>query len=167
MTETREVAIELREDESRQSPGILTGRLLTYGERIVHAKGPETFEPRALEWGSDGVTLYDTHDGSLGDVPRRPVAIVHPVQSDTEARIEEPLPDTPAGRRVADAIRGGALKGLSIEFRAQAERHADGVRRIVRALLTGLAVVASPAYPSASVEVRGKRRFWMPLIPRT
>ena len=155
MTDEIRCAIECIDDETRDSPGVLSGRLLSYGEQITHAKGREVFESRALEWGDSGVVLYEGHEVT----PRAPVGIVHPVQADSEARIRYPLPNSATGRRVAARVRAGELKGLSVEFRAAAEhRDAAGVRRITRAWLTGLATVASPAYPSASVEVRHKRR---------
>lgn len=147
-------ALEFREDETRTGPGRLIGRLLQYGERITHSKGPEVFESRALQWGDSGVVLYDSHD----QTPRRPVAIVHPEQSDSEARIDIRLPDTSAGRRVAAGVREGSLRGLSVEFRSAAERYRDGVRRISKAWLSGLALVENPAYSSATVEVREKDR---------
>ena len=145
-------AIEFREDELRQGPGRLVGKLLSYGEKITHSKGPETFEARALQWGADGVTLYEGHEIE----PRKPVAIVHPVQSDSDASIDVRLPDTPAGRRIADRVKKGELRGLSVEFRSAAERVINGVRRISKAWLVGLAVVADPAYSSAAVELRNK-----------
>ena len=133
-----------------------SGRLLAYGEQITHAKGREVFEARSLQWGDSGVVLYEGH----GQTPRQPVGIVHPVQA--EARIRYPLPNTASGRRVAEQVRGGELKGLSVEFRSASERRENGVRRIEKAWLTGLAVVKDPAYASASVEVRRKsrRRVW-------
>ena len=155
---------------SRQSPGILTGRLLTVmARRITHGGVPEQFETRALIWNAEhGVALFDTHAGSDGSAPRRPVGIVFPTGTDTEVRVASPLPDTPAGRRVASDIRAGKLKGLSVEFSSTSETRADGLRRIARANLTGLATVETPAYPSAEVEIRHKkRRHWMPPIPRS
>ena len=151
-TETRSVELQFSDDETRQGPGRLQGKLLTYGERIAHSKGPEQFESRSLQWGEDGVVFYDSHDQS----PRRPVSIVTPQQSDAEARVDFLLPDTPSGRRIAEKVRSKELRGLSIEFRAEVEKRVGGVRRITKAWLTGLAAVANPAYASATVEVREK-----------
>ena len=143
-------SIEYRDDPERMGPGRIVGTMLAYGETITHSKGPERFEPRSLQWGDDGVVLFDSHD----ETPRRPVGIVHPVQSDTEARIEHVLEDTPAGRRVAQAVREGKIKGLSVEFKSVAETRDNGLRRIAKAWLVGLALVADPAYRTATVEVR-------------
>ena len=151
-TETRACEIQFRDDETRQGPGRLQGKLLTYGERIAHTKGAEQFEPRSLQWGEDGVVFYDSHD----QTPRKPVAIVTPTQTDAEARVDFLLPDSPAGRRIAQQVRSKELRGLSIEFRAEIEKQVDGIRRITKAWLTGLAAVANPAYSSATVEVREK-----------
>lgn len=151
--ETIRVELEFREDEARRGPGRLSGRLLQYGEEITHSKGPEVFEPRSLQWGEDGVVLYDSHDVA----PRKPVAIVHPANSDTEARVDFPLPDTPAGRRIAQRVRSQELRGLSVEFRSAEETRKNGVRKIAKAWLSGLAVVRDPAYSSATVEVRNRR----------
>ena len=152
-------AVSFEADETRQSPGRLVGRLLTYGERIVHNRGPESFESRALQWGDDGVVLYDGHDAE----PRKPIGIMQPIQTDTEARVDFALPDTAAGRRVAEKVRRGDLKGMSVEFRsAEERRERSGLRRIVKAWVTGAAVVSSPAYSSALIEVRSKRRrLWL------
>ena len=153
--ETREIEVVFEEDELREGPGRLTGRLLKYGEKITHSKGPELFEPRALKWSDEtGVVFYDSHSVS----PRRPIAIVKPINSDSEARVEFTLPDSQPGRQLADKFRSGALKGLSVEFRSETESKVGGVRRITSAWLTGLAGVARPAYPSATVEVREKDR---------
>ena len=152
--------LEIREDETRASPGRLVGTLMPYGETIRHGGRGEMFEARSLQWGADGVTFYDSHDRT----PRRPVAIVHPEQRDNGAFLDFPLPNNPAGRRIAAGVRGGQLKGLSVEFRSAAEtRDGNGVRKISKAWLSGLAAVADPAYASATVEVRGKqrRRFWL------
>ena len=67
-------------------------------------------------------------------------------------------------------VRSGVLRGLSIEFRAVAERIEAGVRVIERAVLRGVAVVDTPAYPASEVEARmamlprpapARRRLWL------
>ena len=143
-------SVQITDDETRQGPGRLTGRLLSYGETITHSKGKEQFEPRALQWGDDGVVFYDSHQTA----PRNPVAIVQPENRDSEAVVDFVLPDTSAGRRIAQRFRDGTYKGLSIEFRSVREAYRDGIRRISKAWVNGFAAVESPAYPSATVEVR-------------
>ena len=68
------------------------------------------------------------------------------------------IPDTAAGRDLALEVRSGLLPMASIEFRALADRVVGGVRRIGRSVLTGLAVVPLGSYPSATAEVRRRRR---------
>ena len=153
-------AVALEPEEFRQGPGRLVGRLLRYGEEIVHTRGKETFESRSLQWGPDGIVLFDGHDSQ----PRKPVGIMHPIQSDTEARINYSLPDSAAGRRIASSVRRGEQKGMSVEFRgAEERRDRSGLRRISKAWVTGAAVVADPAYKTATIELRAKRRrrLWL------
>lgn len=145
-------SVDFLPDETRQGPGRIVGTILRFGEQIVHTKGPEQFEARSLAFSDDGVVLYDSHDVE----PRKPVHIFTPIQTDTEARIDALLPDTPAGRRLAERFRNGTYKGLSIEFRAVSERYVDGVRRVSKAFLGGVAAVESPAYQTP-VEIRSKR----------
>ena len=71
-------------------------------------------------------------------------------------RIDEQIIDSSAGRDAAVEIRSGLLTGLSIEFRATAQSVVNGVRRITAAVLSGAAIVDSPSYSAASVEVRAK-----------
>ena len=68
----------------------------------------------------------------------------------------------PAGTRARE-IRDGLLPGLSVEFRATAQRYVAGVRRIRAALLNGAGLVDDPSYAGSRVEVRGKRgrRLWL------
>ena len=59
MTEIR-CAIELRADESRQSPGRVVGTLMEYETRA--GDRPEMFAPGSLEWPADGILLNLSHD---------------------------------------------------------------------------------------------------------
>ena len=76
---------------------------------------------------------------------------------------QERAADTSAGRDGAREIRDGLLPGLSVEFRATAQRYVDGERRISAALLNGAGLVDDPSYKGSRVEVRGKRgrRLWL------
>ena len=55
-------AIELRADDSRQSPGRITGTLLTYGKRA--SDRPEVFADGALRWDDGGVILNEQHNAA-------------------------------------------------------------------------------------------------------
>ena len=75
---------------------------------------------------------------------------------DGELRIDQPLPDTLAGRDAATEIRSGLLRGLSVSFQAARQSFAGGVRRIQSAAMTAVGLVDSPSY-DAPVEVRQRR----------
>ena len=141
-------SIELRADETRQGPGRLVGRILRYGERALDRS--ELFEPGALSWPADGVILNRQHVRTL------PIMRVVPIERDGELRIDQPIPDTLAGRDAATEIRSGLLRGLSISFQAARQSFAGGVRRIQSAAMTAVGLVDSPSY-DAPVEVRQRR----------
>ena len=142
-------AIECREDETRQGPGRLVGRILRYGERAIDRA--ELFERGALTWPADGVILNRQHARGA------PIMRVTPVQVGDELRIDQALPDTLAGRDAAVEIRGGLLTGLSVSFQSVRQSFAGGVRRIQSAALTAVGLVDSPSY-DAPVEVRARTR---------
>ena len=149
-------AIECRADETRQSPGRLVGRILRYGERALDR--PEVFEAGALTWPADGVVLNRQHERGA------PIMRVVPELRGAELVIDQPLPDTQAGRDAATEIRAGLMRGLSVSFAAQRQAFAGGVRRIQSAALTAVGLVDKASY-DAPVEVRqrreGRRRVWL------
>ena len=140
-------AIEYREDETRQSPGRIVGSLITYGKRARDRA--EVFEAGALHWPDGGIILNEQHNRLA------PILRFTPELVGAELRIDAALPDTMRGRDAATMIKNGTMTGLSIEFRAEAEGRASGVRMIRRAHLAGAALVDSPSHV-AQVEVRGK-----------
>jgi len=142
-------AIELRADESRQSPGRLRGTILETGR--VASDRREVFTPGSVQWPSNGIRLLSEHRG-------RQVMRVQPVVDGSAIRIDAPLPDTSLGREVAAEIRSGRKSGLSVEFYATREERVSGVREIQSALVDAAAVVESPAYVQARAEIRQRRR---------
>ena len=140
-------AIELRQDETRQGPGRIVGTLIKYGER-AHDRA-ETFAPGALRWPEGGIILNEQHNRQA------PILRFTPELDGAELRIDAQLPDTQRGRDAATMIRNGTLTGLSIEFLAESEGRAAGVREVRRAVLAGAALVDSPSYKT-TVEVRSK-----------
>ena len=155
MSEIR-CSIELRADDNLQSPGRLTGTLLTYGERAKDRA--EVFEPGALRWPDNGILLRRQH------VRAAPIMRVIPEVRGNQVVLDAALPDTSAGRDAAAEIRAGLFKGLSVEFNATSQRFAGGVRRITGALLSGAGLVDDPSYAGSAVEVRGRterRRLWL------
>ena len=138
------MAIECREDEGRLGPGRLFGVLMAYGERAQDRA--EVFESGSLSWPADGVVLNRQHQRAS------PIARIVPTIEGDKVMINAPLPDTTAGRDAASDFSSG----LSVEFKATAQRIVGGVRRITEAVLSGAAIVDSPSYAGASVEVRSK-----------
>ena len=157
MKQTTEIrcALEIREDQSRLSPGRIVGTLLTYGERA--SDRPEVFEAGALSWPESGVTLNRQHQRGS------PIMRVVPEIRGQSVVIDAALPDTQAGRDTAAEIRAGLFSGLSVEFKALKERFEGGVRKIGRAVLRAASVVDQPSYVGSAVEVRGKgrRKAWL------
>ena len=148
MTDEIRCAIEYREDETRQGPGRIVGTLMVYGERAKDRA--EAFAPGALHWPDAGIVLNEQHNRQA------PILRFTPELDGKELRIDAALPDTQRGRDAATMIKNGTMTGLSIEFRAEQEGRAAGVRQIRRAHLSAAAaLVDSPSY-GTSVEVRGK-----------
>ena len=154
MNEIRSFAIELREDETRQSPGRLVGTILTYGERA--SDRAEVFEAGALSWPEDGIVLNRQHNRAA------PIMRVKPEVRGAAVVVDQPLPDTAAGRDAAREVREGLFRGLSVEFRAVRQAYRDGVRYIQEAGLWAVGLVDAPSYAGSTAEVRGKRvRVWL------
>ena len=148
-------ALEFREDESRKSPGRLTGTIINYEERAQDRA--EVFSKDSLTWPSDGVVLNRQHQRGA------PIMRIIPEVRDSAVLIDVALPDTAAGRDTAAEVRAGLFKGLSVEFRAIKQSYQNGVRRIAEAVLGGVGLVDAGSYAGSTVEVRGKRRrrIWL------
>ena len=110
---------------------------------------PELFEDGALKWPED-IVLNRQHSR------KSPIMRVKPIVVGDEVRIDQRLPDTQSGRDAAVEIRQGLFKGLSVEFKSLKESVGGGIRRISSAMLRGIALVDSPSYSAAAVEVRAK-----------
>ena len=148
----REVRIELR--AAVDSPGRIMGTLLEMGR--VAGDRREVFTPGSVQWPANGIRLLAEHRG-------RQVMRFEPVIEGAEIRINEKLPDSALARELAAEIRAGGKSGLSIEFHATNEADVAGIREIRGALVDAAAVVATPAYDQARVEVRSRshRRVWL------
>ena len=145
--------IRLAEDESRLSPGRLTGTLLTYETRA--SDRPEVFAQGALYWPENGIVINDQH--------QRQAAIVRvvPYLDGDAIKVDHPLPDTARGRDAATSVRDGTLTGLSVEFHAESEGRRQGMREIRRARLVRAGLVDDPSYSDSLAEVRGQLPAWM------
>ena len=148
--EVRCIAVDIREDETRQSPGRLVGTVLHYGERA--SDRAEVFEAGALSWPDEGVVLNRQHER------RAPIMRIKPEVQDNSVVVDVALPDTQAGRDAAREVREGLFKGLSVEFKAVKQTFTNGVRRIQEAVLAGVGLVDSPSYAGSHAEVRQRDR---------
>ena len=147
--------IEYRADETRQTPGRLSGVLMPYGKKA--GDRPEIFDAGALHWPSDGILVRAMHDRA------QPIMRVVPELVGNEVRIDSAFPDTQMGRDSATNLRAKVYTGLSVEFNSELETRRGGLRVIQRALLTGAGLVDIPSYRDAVAEVRRAmgRRIWL------
>ena len=139
-------AVELRQDDSRTSPGRLYGVLMRYGERA--ADRPEAFAPDSLHWPDDGIVINEQHNRQA------PIVRAIPEVRGREVVLDVQLPDTQRGRDAATMIRDGTMKGLSVEFRSRQENRARGYREITDAFTRRAGLVDDPSYAGSTVEVR-------------
>ena len=150
-------SLELRADASLAGPGRLVGTLITEGEQASDRR--EVFAVGALTWPTEGIVLRRQHARD------KPIAMIQPRREGNRIVVDEPLPDTTAGRDTAVEIRAGMFRGLSVEFVSQREKFQGGLRRIGGALLKGAGLVDTPSYTSAVVSVRhkgaGRRVPWL------
>ena len=86
--------LEYRADETRESPGHLTGVLVTYETRA--RTRPEMFARGSLSWPEEGVILNRQHNRG------QPIMRFMPELVEDEIRIDLMLPDTTRGQRRRD-----------------------------------------------------------------
>ena len=140
--------IRYSQDETRQTPGRVTGTLIVYEKRA--GDRPELFERDAIHWPELGIVINEMHQRNT------PVLRVIPFLDGDELRIDGVLPDTQRGRDAATNIREHVYTGLSLEFQAERERRRGGLRSIQRAYVPRAALVDTPSYTDSLVEVRAK-----------
>ena len=149
--------IEVRQDDSRQSPGRIVGTLLTYGERAVDR--PERFADGSLSWDETGIILNMSHDRA------QPVMRFTPRTEGRAIKIDAALPDTTRGRDAREMIRNGTMRGLSIEFVASDETFVGGIREVRAAKLLAAGLVDDASYKTrVEIRQRGSRhrpRVWL------
>ena len=92
------IPIEFRADESRESPGMLAGVLMTYGTRANDR--PEMFEQDAFHWPESGILIREQHNRQA------PIVRAMPYLEGRELRINAPLLNNTRGRDVAEAMKG-------------------------------------------------------------
>lgn len=143
-----------RHVEIRAEGRRLTGTAMVYGDTSPSHR--ERFEPGSISM-AGAVTLNLQHR------PREALAWypgggLELTDNRDRARLElrAELPPIPAADAALDAVRRGELSGLSVEFRAMAERMDGNIRVIERAELSGVGLVRNPSYPQSTVEARAR-----------
>ena len=144
-------AIQYAEDTTRESPGRLSGVLVTYGEQAKDR--PDVYEAGSLTWDSRGVVLNESHDR------KQLIKRFTPYLEGAELRVDFPLPPTMRGRDAATMVRDGTFTGLSMEVARDSivATHRAGVRHITRGTLGAAALVDDAAFLGSVVAVHGKR----------
>ena len=140
-------------DETRQTPGRLTGVLMTYETRA--SDRPEMFAADALVFPDGGIVINEQHNRQA------PILRAMPTVEDRAVLISAELPNTSRGRDAGEMVRAGILTGLSVEFHAISEEIRDGLRYITKAFVPRAGLVDDPSYDDSLVAVRAK------LIPET
>ena len=148
MMEQLLIPLEYRQDETRESPGLLSGILMLYGTKANDR--PELFEQDAFHWPESGILIREQHNRQA------PIVRAVPFLEGRELRINAPLLNNTRGRDVAESMKGPhpVYTGLSVEFRAEKETRRGGLRVISRAFLGGAGLVDTPSYLESVVEVR-------------
>ena len=151
------IPLEYRQDETRESPGMLAGVLMTYG--TTARDRPEMFQMNAFPLGC----IWDRNPRAT-QFARAPILRAVPYLAGRELRINAPLLNTTRGRDIAEAMKGPnpLFSGLSVEFRAEKESRRGGLRVISKAYLGGAGLVDSPSYKHSLVEVREHNGLQLP-----
>lgn len=145
--------LELRQDDTGESPGIVSGVAIVYGQpsRPLDRRGTrERIEPGTFaDLGEVFARFGHRRDRLLARFPGGGLDLT---DSPIDLRFSLTLPDTSDGRDAAALVRRGVLRGVSIEF-IRRQTHAEGkVLIVTRGTLRGLALVDRPAYPRAQVD---------------
>ena len=144
-------AIEYVADDTRESPGRISGVLVTYGEQAKDR--PDVYEQDSLTWPERGVVLNESHDRT------QLIKRFTPYQDGAALRVDFPLPATQRGRDAATMVRDGTLTGLSMEVARESivATYRAGIRHITRGTLVAAALVDEAAFLGSVVDVHGKR----------
>ena len=144
--------VEVREAETPGREPTLHGTLIQEG-RAASGGRRELFTPGSVEWPSAGVAIMTEHRGAV-ETRAQPIR-----QRDGRLTITA---------RATDAIREAVKAGkryMSVEFKAVEERVTQGgVREVLKALVSGAALVADPEYDVTVAELRKRsprRRLWL------
>jgi len=151
-------SVERRFAELRQGPGrTLEGVAVRYGDTATLPWGRERFEPGAFgDVAGADVILNVQHDRTR-PIARTGGAGLALVDTSERLAMRAELPVTREADDALALVRAGVLRGLSVEFRAVAERIEGGVRVIERAVLSAVGLVDTPVYPASEVEARRRK----------
>ena len=161
--------LELRHDDTGESPGIVSGVALVYGQpsRPLDRKGTrERIEPGTFgELGEVFARFGHQRDRLLARFPGGGLDLT---DSPIDLRFTLTLPDTTDGRDAAALVRRGVLRGVSIEFIRRQTRAEGSLLIVSRGTLRGLA----PGRPSRLSTFRSPGnppayRSWLTSQPET
>ena len=144
------------QDDGRDSPGRLTGTLITM-EQPARDR-PEVFTRGALTWPNGGIVINEMHNRQA------PIVRAVPFLDGDALKIDVALPDTTRGRDIATAMRQEhpLYTGLSVEFKALAEGRRGNLREIRRAYCPSAGLVDRGAYAGSTVEIRSESGLILP-----
>ena len=157
MTMKREFRASVRLLEERGAVGRIVGTIIEEGR--VASDRREVFTSGSVKFPHEGIKLLRDHGGDE-------VLTFIPKHVGAEIRINELLPDTELGRRVAAEVRSGARSSLSVEFTSLSEQTVSSVREVRSALVEAVALVEAGSYTQARAELRAevrhkrRRRRW-------
>ncbi len=143
-----------------EADGVFSGYASLFGRvdlgKDVVEKGAFTASLRAR--GAAGIRMLFQHD------PAEPIGVWTEIREDARGLFVRGrlAKDVARAREVLSLLRGGALDGLSIGFRAVKAKSdpKSGVRRILEADLWEISVVTFPMLPGARIDtVKGRRRL--------
>ena len=138
------ILVELRSDpEARRVSGIA----MRYGVEMRVGPFRERFEAGAVELRTPAL-LNIEHDRT------QPLAVCWFTDGAEVLELTATLDAGPRQDQALADVRSGRYKGLSIEFRALAQRFEAGVRIIERAIVAGAGLAESPAYDQTTIEAR-------------
>ena len=110
-------SIEVRADDSRESPGRIFGTLLRYGEQAKDRQ--ELFETGSLSWPSEGIVLNRQHSRAA------PIMRLIPKVLGDVLVVDESLPDTAAGRDCFRELSRDFLQGSRLSFEQSSKHSRD------------------------------------------
>ena len=132
----------------------LEGRAMVYGDVGQIGNLRERFEAGAFgDLANTDVVLNAQHQRTV-PLARTGGGGLVLLDTNMELRITATLPETRAATDVLELVKARVLRSLSIEFRATRERRESGIRVVSRAVLAGVSVVDSGAYPMSTVAAR-------------